>query len=373
MKMIYCMFARMPTELAHGVQIAHMCEAFAEAGLDVELVLPRRKNSIKQNLFDYYGVKRNFTVMYLPVLDLVGWSRWGYYLSDLSFLCAVKWYTWRKQVDILYTRDLLAGWVFSGHVLELHALPARISRGVSWLWKRAAAWLVKTSYIQQTLIENGVPAERIYVAKNGVDLEAFIDLPSKEEVRGRLGLSLTSPIVMYVGSFFVHAWKGVDVLLEAKRSLPRSVQLVLVGGSPADVARVRSSYAGQEVQAVSHVPNKEVPLWLKAADVLVLPNKKGYEESERCTSPLKLFEYLASGVPVVASDLPSIREIVSEQEVSFVEPNNPQTLAKGIQKLLEDRELSAQQVAVAQRKVEAYSWDAQAQGILEHIRSLRIL
>lgn len=373
MKMVYFMFARMPTELAHGVQIAHMCEAFAHAGLEVELVLPRRKNSITQNLFDFYGVKQVFVVTYLPVLDFVGWSRWGYYLSDLSFLLAVKWYTWRKRVDIFYTRDLFAGWLFSGHVLELHALPARSGAVVSWLWRRAAAWLIKTSYIEKALVEHGVTAKGIYIAKNGVDLQAFADLPSKSEARSRFGLSDTKIIVMYVGSFFTHAWKGVDVLLEAKRYLSDSVQIVLVGGSPADVMRVRSSYPGSDIYATAHVPNKEVPSWLKAADILVLPNKKGYEESERCTSPLKLFEYLASGVPVVASDLPSIREIVTEREVSFVTPNNPQALAEGIQELLENSKLSAQQVAAAEEKVKAYTWDAQARGILEHLRSLHLL
>ncbi len=373
MKMMYFQFARMPTELAHGVQIAHMCQAFAQAGLEVELVLPRRKNAIQTDIFEYYGVERTFSVTYLPVLDLVGRTRWGYYLADLSFLLAVKWYAWRKQIDVFYTRDILAGWLFSGHVLELHALPTRTGKLAAWLWKRASAWVVKTAYIRQTLIDAGVAGERVYVAKNGVDLEAFAGLPSKQAARIALGLPIAKSLVMYVGSFFVHAWKGVDVLLEAKSALPHDVQVVLVGGTPADVERVRSQHAKEEVLAVSHVPNKEVPLWLHAADVLVLPNKKGYEESERCTSPLKLFEYLASGVPVVASDLPSIREIVSEAEVCFVEPNDPRALAAGIQGLLENEDASRRQVAAAQRLVHAYSWDAQARGILEHMRSLRLL
>jgi glycosyltransferase involved in cell wall biosynthesis len=373
MKMIYFQFARMPTELAHGVQIAHMCQAFAQAGLEVELVLPRRNNALQQDIFTFYGVAPTFSVTYLPVLDFVGRSRWGYYLSDLSFLLAVKWYTWGKKIDLFYTRDILAGWLFSGHVLELHALPSRVGKVAAWLWKRASAWVVKTSYIRQALQDAGVAGERVYVAKNGVDLQAFARLPSKSEARNQLGLSREGLIVMYVGSFFVHAWKGVDVLLDAQRMLPENVQVVLVGGAPAEVARVAASYPNQNVRAFSHVPNKEVPLWLRAADVLVLPNKKGYEESERCTSPLKLFEYLASGVPVVASDLPSIREIVSREEVRFVEPNDPQALASGIQELLANGDLAARQVAAAQQKVQAYSWDGQVAGILEHVRSLRLL
>ena len=73
-----------------------------------------------------------------------------------------------------------------------------------------------------------------------------------------------------------------------------------------------------------------MPYWLKSADVLVLPNKKGEKISERYTSPLKLFEYMASGRPMIVSDLSSLREIVSAETAMFVEPNDPQALVSGI-------------------------------------------
>ena len=61
-KIIYLANVRLPTEKAHGIQIVKMCEAFAGLGLEVELVVPNRLNSIQDDIFDYYGVKKNFVL-----------------------------------------------------------------------------------------------------------------------------------------------------------------------------------------------------------------------------------------------------------------------------------------------------------------------
>ena len=72
---------------------------------------------------------------------------------------------------------------------------------------------------------------------------------------------------------------------------------------------------------------------MKACDALVLPNKKGDAISEKFTSPMKLFEYMASGVPIIASDLPSIREVLDENSAIFFEAGNSKDLHSAIQKL----------------------------------------
>ena len=70
-KLVYIANARIPTEKAHGIQIMKMCEAFSAQVVDVELVLPRRLNRIKENPFDYYGVKKNFKITKLPTIDFI--------------------------------------------------------------------------------------------------------------------------------------------------------------------------------------------------------------------------------------------------------------------------------------------------------------
>jgi len=120
-----------------------------------------------------------------------------------------------------------------------------------------------------------------------------------------------------------------------------------------------------------------VPRYLKAADVVVLPNSRNSRQkrfsiySRYDTSPIKLFEYLASGAPIVASDLPSIREIVSEEEVFFVKPDDPQELAQGIERLLTDQEFARTLSSRALERSKEYTWEKRAKKIVEFINRRR--
>jgi glycosyltransferase involved in cell wall biosynthesis len=84
---------------------------------------------------------------------------------------------------------------------------------------------------------------------------------------------------------------------------------------------------------------------------------------------MKMFEYMASQRPIVASDLPSIREVLSENNAVLIEPDNPQSLAEGIKKALTDKELSQRISQQTQTDVEEYTWDKRAQKILEFIKN----
>src|SRR3989338_6424929 len=121
-KLIYIANARIPTEKAHGIQIMKMCESMGElevgdGKLEVELIVPRRLNPIKQDPFDYYGVKRNFKITKLPTLDFIalGLGRFGFFAETLIFLIAVRIYLLFRKYDILYAREWLAG-VFLGNI-----------------------------------------------------------------------------------------------------------------------------------------------------------------------------------------------------------------------------------------------------------------
>jgi len=117
---------------------------------------------------------------------------------------------------------------------------------------------------------------------------------------------------------------------------------------------------------ITQKPNKEIPFYLKAADVLVLPNKKGEDISEKYTSPLKMFEYMASKRPIVASDLPSIREILNDHNSIIMEPNDPQKLAEGIKEAL-NQDLSQKISQQAFSDVQSYTWEKRTKKILEFI------
>jgi len=112
-----------------------------------------------------------------------------------------------------------------------------------------------------------------------------------------------------------------------------------------------------------------MPYYLKSADVLILPNSGKKDVSRYWTSPMKMFEYMASQRPIVASDLSSIGEVLSENNSILVEPDNPQALAEGIKKVLDDKELSQRISQQAYIDVKKYTWDKRAQKILDFVKN----
>src|SRR3989344_257227 len=370
-KLIYIANARIPTEKAHGIQIMQMCQSFALCDandtnlhandtnkIEVELVIPRRLNPIKQDPFDYYGVRRNFKITKLPTLDLItfGLGSFGFFVETITFLISSAIYLLFRKYDILYTREWLAGLFFKNIALEIHSLPAKQNFLQQKIWKRAKALLVLTSFIKNDLVKFGVPENKILILPDAVDLAKFDIKISKAEARKKLGLPQEKKIVLYTGQLF--EWKGIDILTKAAE-LFQDVEFYIVGGNlPKAKKKTNLHFVGQK-------PYSEIPLWLRAADVLVLPNKKGSKISEEYTSPLKLFEYMASGRPIVASQLPSLQEILTDQEAEFFMPNDSTDLARAIKKILEDSQLASKISQSALQKVQNYTWQSRARRALD--------
>lgn len=370
MKLIYLANIGLPSQWAHEIQIMKMCEAFAANGAKVELVVPRRVQNIEQNLHAFYGVKNNFKITQLACWDLAPGSigRLYFWLRSFSFLISAKRYLTNKQYDILYTRDQLGGKFFKDYILEIHSLPEKIKPFHKKIWQRAKSLVVLTSFIKAGLIESGVSENKIIVAPDGVDIAEFDLFISQEAARQKTNLPLNKKIILYTGSFYLRDWKGVDILLEAAKYFDENYCFVLVGGEEGEIEKIQEQYQLKNLILVPRQPHQQIPYYLKAADVLVLPNKKGDAMSERYTSPLKLFEYMAAQRPIVASDLPSIREVLNGQNSILVAPNDPFSLAEGIRKVLINKELAQRLAQKAFKNVQNYSWQNRAQKILNFIR-----
>jgi glycosyltransferase involved in cell wall biosynthesis len=173
-----------------------------------------------------------------------------------------------------------------------------------------------------------------------------------------------SPVVMYAGHLY--PWKGVDVLLRALALLPE-VRGVIVGGHPAerDLRRLQAlaSTSGiqDRVSFTGFVHRSEVAGLLEQADVLVMPHTST-PVSERYASPLKLFEYMAIGKPIVASDLSSIREVLRDGEnACLVRSADPESLASGIDKVLKDHPLAERIARTAFEEASSYTWARRAE------------
>jgi glycosyltransferase involved in cell wall biosynthesis len=373
MKLYYIANIRIPTEKAHGLQIIKMCEAFALNGVDVELIVPRRLNKIKTDSFDFYNAKRVFKIKKLPCLNLISLDfilgGAAFWIQCASFLLTAKIFLFFQKPGIVYTREDLIGLFFRDFYLEIHSLSKKNRFWQKKSWRRAAALLVLTNFIKEALSRRGVMADKIMVAPDGVDVEQFDVAISKEEARQAKNLSLDKKIIMYSGSLCLYDWKGADVFLEAAKLFGDNVLFVLVGGMAKEIERIKQKYNLSNIELIGHRPNKEIALFLKAADILVLPNKSGEEISEKYTSPLKLFEYMAAKRPIVSSDLPSLREILNESNSVLVVPGSPKELAAGIERLLADLDFGDKISQRAFFEVEQkYTWEKRAKNIIDFIK-----
>ncbi|MDO8231942.1 MAG: glycosyltransferase family 4 protein [bacterium] len=346
------------------------CEALARLGADVELVVPKRHNAIATDPFVYYSIEPIFTITYLPTIEFV-WKgiSYAFALQTFAFTLSLARYLSRKNTDgaYLYVRGEI-GWMLpliskAAFVWENH-IRARKSVSEARAVRRAKGVIVVTKqYCEDLIRDYGLQSDTVLVAPDAVDLEQFALSLDKSEARQKLNLPLDKKLILYVGSDL--PWKGLRILREASLLLPKEYEVVYVGPIESKGSSRRESFVGSR----SH---KEIPLWLSAADALVLTGDASSDISRHYTSPMKLFEYMAARRPIIATDLPSFRDVISEESAVLVRPDDPQALADGIMQAVSDPVRDAR-VAAAWQAVQEYSWKKRAERILEFIRDCSVL
>lgn len=367
MNIYYLVNARMPTEKAHGYQIAKTCEALALQGAYVSLVVPTRKNEAQGDFFSYYGVQNNFSIKYVPAFDALAFfrgTRLGFYAQAVSFLCVLRRVGISRDTVIITRNPEVAWWctrkgcrVF----YDAHNFPSCGSRVLRWLIRNTAGIMANSNGTAEAFRRVGF--SNILVAPNAVDLASFSGV---KRDRGELGLP-AGKTAMYVGHLY--GWKGVGtVVAAARQSKILDLTFVFVGGTDNDLARYRSKTKDfSNIVFLGRRPHEEVPALIMSADVLLLPNIPSTQESTFYTSPIKMFEYMASGVPIVASDLPSIREVLNDDNAILVKAGDPGELLRGVtQALLDEKNERGVQ---AKEDVRQYTWIARAKKILGFIKS----
>ncbi len=362
-KFIYILNQRFPTEKGYGLQVARMCDAFVQSGIDIELVIPKRINNIKDDPYTYYDMDKRVVVTTLPAYDFYLPSFLNRFANIIkNALSARKLVKYVKDKDVtIYTREEIVAYIANKNkkkvILELHKFYDNRIRLYKKLNKAGIKVVTISQGLKDALIGIGYDSNRILVAHDGVDIDRF-DIPqTKQEARKQLDLPQDKKLVIYTGHLY--DWKGVDTLIESAKYLNNDTLIVLVGGTDADIEKYKQIIIDKsledKIKLVGHKPYEDMPLYTRSADVLVLPNSGKEAVSNLYTSPLKLFTYMASRVPVVASDLPSIREVLDDDMTYFVKPDDPQALlSQGIQKAFEDKGSKSESAFL---QVQNYTWD----------------
>jgi len=376
-KRLFLIFhGRFPSEKAASLFAAKECEAFGKMGISVILLAPRRLGRFKVDPHNYYKLENNFEVRYLPTIDILntGFLKgFSFKLSFLSFSLVSFIYLVlkaRKQ-DLIYSNEslptLFSTFCFPNTLYELHDFPEGKRFFYKLLFQRVKYLLVTNIWKTEEVVRLfGINREKIICERNAVEVKDF-DIPiEREEARDKLKLPGDKKIVVYTGHLY--SWKGADVLAEATKILPEDYLTVFVGGTKEDVSIFKDKYGGiGNILIVGHKERGEIPLWQKSADVLVLPNTAKEDISKYYTSPMKLFEYMASKRPIVATDIPSVREIVNNENAIIVLPDSPNDLAEGIKKAVNDKDLVGKITEKAYSGVLFHTWERRAKRILDFV------
>jgi len=374
--------ARLPSQRAQSLQVVQAACAFARAGVATTLLHARRRHApplpAGQDLYGYYGVPAGprAEVVALGCLDWIDLvPRALQYaparLQELSFSRrASAWVRAQRPGALVISREIEAGMRLAraGHprvFLEVHRVPGgRLRR--RWLCEtaRSARGVIAISGgVRDDLLALGLDPARVTVEHDGLEPARFAQPPAREQARAALGVERDRPLVVYTGGLL--EWKGVDVLIEAARRMS-DVRFLIAGGMDADVERLRTAARGlAHVRLDGFQAPERVVSYLAAADVLVVPNRSRPAISARYTSPLKVFEAMAAGCAVVASDLPSLRELLThDRDAWLVAPDDPAALAEGLRHLLEDPALRERLGSALRERAQAHTWDARARRLL---------
>lgn len=382
MIIIYISHWRYPSAKVSSRIAIRTCEVFADREHISELWVPWRSNPQFKGVdpYDYHHVKRNFKIRRLPAVDLTGIfpGKLSFFLMVASFNLSVALYALFRGIvkkAIFYCLDIrdvvllnLFGPILYFEAHDYYKTPVGwLNR---WIYRSArgitATTIMKMHSIQQ---EFNLPPERTLHKPCPVDTAMFRINTSREEARKILGIPSEETIILYTGQ--VIFWKGVDTLLASHAFLkPKEKIYFIVGGDDGVIEEFKSKHREantEKLRVIEGQVHKDIPLWLRAADVLALPNTARDYNSKYNTSPVKLFEYMASGRPIVASDLPSIRNIVDETTAWFFKPDSPESLAETIHTALENTKESEEKAKLAAKESEQYDWKNRFDGIFKFI------
>jgi glycosyltransferase involved in cell wall biosynthesis len=242
----------------------------------------------------------------------------------------------------------------------------------------AQALVVISAALKEALVSKFSPPASLplILAPDGVDLTRYQNLPSPAEARQSLSASLHLPPSALVAGYTGHLYpgRGTELILTVAAQLS-DMFFLLVGGEPHDIERIRSqaqSRALENIILTGFMPNAELPLYQAACDMLLMPYQQQVSASSggdiaKYLSPMKLFEYLATGRVIISSDLPVLQEVLNTKNAILLPPDDIDVWVDALQDLGNQPEKRNQLAAQALQDIQQYSWEKRVETILSQI------
>ncbi|MBX6422819.1 glycosyltransferase [Thermosulfurimonas sp. F29] len=356
MKILYAFSEELPIPKARGLQSCATVYALGKKGT-VWLVAPFQKDP-----FYFYQIPKS------PGIKLVNLSRRiSFFKSTILWALKLRLLIAKIRPHVIFLRHFklayyLSKWKVKPLVFEVH----EILRDKHPDWKnlheqedilyRKVAGLV---FISQGLRKRAL---EVYNFK-----KPWVVVPSGTFLCHQCAnkkLEGETKDIYYVGTAH-YSWKGIATLFEALTKT--NLHLHLIGpfsqdNIPSVLKNRVKIYGWQSLRKIYHL--------LYFAQIGILPNTRQIPVSCLYTSPMKLLDYMATKTAIVAADLPSVRELVSEEEALFFEPDNPSSLAKALKELAQNPSLREWLASNAYRKAQYFTWDQRANHLYQFFEEL---
>lgn len=363
MKIAYAAQVPIPSHRAYAVHVMHMCKAFAEQGHEVTLyAMPPSVDA--SDPFSYYGMCADFRLEKVRLLSVRGVAGplYGREIVRRSLV--------GQRPDLLYSRHIYAAYaaLLAGLpvIYEVHMpysngfhklLLSRMLRYEGRFMLVAITQALKEQYLRDFPQISG---DRIHVAHDGAVLPVRSVPPCLEVKKLRVG---------YVGNLY--PGKGMELIVEIAERMPE-LTFDIVGGRPMDVVHWGDHISTDNIVLHGQKPHGALQPFFDQMDVMLLPLQRqvspdgGGSDISRWTSPMKMFEYMAQGRAIVASDLPVLGEVLKNEHNALIAPGgDPNAWVRAIQRLQSDAILRCRLGKTARQELEEkYTWAARAKMIL---------
>ena len=367
MNILYISKSIIPSRTANSINVMKMCQAFADNGHEVVLLAPNLKTKYEsdiRDIYEYYGVKKNFEIKKLWHPDVVGGA-------VIYTLCIFFYLLFNKNFNLVYGRFLHGCYVatflknrviFESHesVFDMKALRyfvfKQLVKNKSFEKITVISQALKNIYLKKDILKN----VEIQVAHDGAD--KVEDLQNKVKLLGKR----ETLKVGYVGHLY--KGRGIETIIECARKL-NDISFHLVGGLKKDIEFWKNHTKQIQLNNVyfyGFVSPKEAVKFKNSFDIFLAPYEKKVSvfgsdgsDTSKFMSPLKLFEYMSHKKPMIASDFPVIREVLNEKNSILVDCDDIDSWVSSINELrnVNRREAIAKQALSDFNK---YSWKQRA-------------
>ncbi|WP_066378485.1 MULTISPECIES: glycosyltransferase family 4 protein [unclassified Anabaena] len=383
---IFFVNSELPQPEAHLVQSTNAANGAANLGYSTVLVYPQKglaavnplslarpfqPRKIDSKLINYYNLQDKLKAAPLPMPWPIDYFKSKFTNSNTI---ATKYYF---PVHIIPYTKLV-------HSRSWNFIKAAIKNGIPAIYEhhhhedkqfepeivhnpllQITVTVVET--VRESMIKNGIPPEKVITLHNGFNRLFIERQPEKAAIwRGKLLQDGRKHLVVYAGA--LQKFKGIDLLIDVAKEMP-NVQFACAGGKPEEVEYYQQLVKDQQVnnlKFLGYVLHNDLPSLLQAADILAHPHCLG--KAATFTSPLKLFDYLASGTPIVATRIPSLIEFENTPAVAaWCEPDNPSQFVACLQQVLETHPRKIDGYEKMIEFVKQFSWENRAAKILSHV------